>query len=313
MIRTALSLILVAGLLPVACSRGPARPPDAFHSPSITLSTNRVTVGDPVDIEWTVRVASNETVEADRALSAALYRISSGSQYEPLDGGDRLYRGRYRVALFDTGAQSVFASNAVLKIIGNDGADTVPLPPQVIEVMSVIDEGSSLRDVKSAARWPSTWPQRLAIGLAVLLALALALWGLSRYLSKPRTIRRQPPPVPPHVVAYRALKQLLDREYIQRGEVKPFYSELSDIVRRYLEDRFGLRAPELTTEEFIRAAADSPALNADQKTLVSDFLEQADLVKFARHVPGTDDMTTAADSARSLVDQTVPKEGGPDA
>lgn len=83
---------------------------------------------------------------------------------------------------------------------------------------------------------------------------------------------------------------------------------MSGIVRHYLEDRFGLRAPERTTEEFIRDALASRALSAAHRELVAGFLEQSDLVKFARHAPGQADMRNALDSAERLVRETMPAE-----
>jgi len=115
-----------------------------------------------------------------------------------------------------------------------------------------------------------------------------------------------PPPVPPHERALHALAGLLSKHWIEQANVEPFYVELSDIVRRYIEDRFQLRAPEQTTEEFIRATANSALLSHDHRKLTSSFLEQCDLVKFARHRPGADDMRAAYSAGERLVRETTP-------
>ena len=72
--------------------------------------------------------------------------------------------------------------------------------------------------------------------------------------------------------------------------------ELSAIARRYLEARFQLHAPEQTTEEFLRDAASAGKLSPAHQQLVTDFLEQSDLVKFARYQPGQPDMRAAYDA-----------------
>ena len=58
-------------------------------------------------------------------------------------------------------------------------------------------------------------------------------------------------------------------------------SRFLSIIRRYLEDRFELRAPELTTEEFLTVAGTPVLLSHEHQKLLRDFLRQADLVKFA--------------------------------
>ena len=77
----------------------------------------------------------------------------------------------------------------------------------------------------------------------------------------------------------------------------PWYVELSDIVRRYVEERFSLRAPELTTEEFLLEAGRSSELSSNHRSLLSDFLERCDRVKFARYSPGADESREALEVA----------------
>ena len=57
--------------------------------------------------------------------------------------------------------------------------------------------------------------------------------------------------IPAHEQAYRELERLLARELIEKGQVKEFYAGVSGVLRRYIENRFGLKAPERTTEEFL--------------------------------------------------------------
>src|ERR1035438_8212912 len=101
-----------------------------------------------------------------------------------------------------------------------------------------------IRDIKGLVPLPHNWWWLwLLLGLAAILALAYWLWK-----------RRQPtdatnalPPPTPYELAIRALQQLRE----ENPPVEEFYTRLSDIVRRYLEGRFYLRAPERTTEEFL--------------------------------------------------------------
>jgi hypothetical protein len=83
-----------------------------------------------------------------------------------------------------------------------------------------------------------------------------------------------------------------------------WYVELSDIVRRYIEDRFGIRAPELTTEEFLREARRLSELGEPHRALLSAFLEGCDRVKFAGHEPAADESSAALALARRLIEET---------
>ena len=92
------------------------------------------------------------------------------------------------------------------------------------------------------------------------------------------------------------------------GYLKLFYLRLSDIVRHYIEDRFGLRAPEQTTDEFLAALADAPQIRGDHQQLLRRFLRQADMVKFAKFMPGADETGGAVEAARRFIEQTIPED-----
>ncbi len=100
------------------------------------------------------------------------------------------------------------------------------------------------------------------------------------------------------------MEHLLTRPRGGREQIDAFFVELSAIVRWYLENRFDLRAPELTTEEFLTAMSSSPDLADTHQPLLRDFLRRADLVKFANFVPDDSDIDDSVDSARRFLDDT---------
>ena len=83
-----------------------------------------------------------------------------------------------------------------------------------------------------------------------------------------------------------------------------FYVQLSLIVRRYLENRFSLRSPELTTEEFLNEMGRSPDLARSHQQLLRDFLVQADLVKFAGHRPEAEVVAESIAAAERFLEDT---------
>ena len=84
--------------------------------------------------------------------------------------------------------------------------------------------------------------------------------------------------------------------------------KISGIIRHYLENRFALKAPEMTTEEFLFYVRDYGSLISEHKALLKEFLVACDMVKFAKHTPTVDAMMAIFDSAKKLVDETKAAE-----
>jgi hypothetical protein len=179
--------------------------------------------------------------------------------------------------------------------------------PLTITVTTVLSDEADVTTPKDIAA-PVTLARRglpawVWAALSVLVALAClgGIWWWYR-----RRHRRTPPlPQPAHVLALQALECLRREDLIVQQRVEEYYIRLSDILRRYVEWRFGLRAPEQTTEEFLVAVLATGGLIATHRSLLSTFLQHCDLVKFARHQPSPGDMQQAWESARGFVEQTA--------
>ncbi len=113
------------------------------------------------------------------------------------------------------------------------------------------------------------------IGLAAA-ALALLAWAVAATRRRIRLAR-----MAPRERALLELRELLARDLPGKGQAKTFYVELTRVVRRYIERRYGIRAPELTTEEFLLEATQHSAFVGETLLRLRDFLDAADLVKFA--------------------------------
>jgi hypothetical protein len=181
--------------------------------------------------------------------------------------------------------------------------NTEPLTITVTTVLPDEADVTTPKDIAApvalARRGLSAW---VWIALSVLVALA-CLAGIWWYYRRQR--RQAPlPPQPAHVLALQALERLRREELIAQQRVEEYYVRLSDILRRYVEWRFGLRAPEQTTEEFLGAVLATGGLIATHRSLLSTFLQHCDLVKFARHQPSPGDMQQVWESAKGFVEQT---------
>ena len=156
---------------------------------------------------------------------------------------------------------------------------------------------------------PVDLPAKPIPTLYVLLGLAVVGFAAGGVLLLYRRKRaanghQKAPTLPPHELAYRQLQEILDEKLIERGESKLFFSKISDVLRGYIENRFGLQAPRRTTEEFLADISRNALFPAEHKGLLMAFLRDCDLVKFAEHTPSHEEITRAVDSCRAFIDAT---------
>ena len=305
--RWSILILPATALLLVGCRVQQAEPAGVRYTiPGLEarVSTNRVHVGDAVKLELQVRHADGATVDWP-SLGDGKRIVVGDQQTTRLDSTTSV--ARWTLMSYELGAHTVWSGTVT--VVESDGARAArDLPLVQLNVESILPAaGEQLRTDERLARWPRAPLTRalLVIGLIGLLALTVGLlmrWWLARRV---RPESRAPEP-PAHEKALRALADLEQRTDFTQADPEAFFVELSAIVRRYLEDRFELRAPEQTTEEFIRSAAGSRQLQLEHQQLVAGFLEESDLVKFARHRPGAERMRQALAAAYRLVRETVP-------
>ena len=137
----------------------------------------------------------------------------------------------------------------------------------------------------------------VTLGVFCLASLVLGLWLGIRYVARRVKEHR----MSPIERAWVELDRLLKKGLPGRGRYKDFYVELTMVVRRYVQRRYGIRAPHLTTEEFFAELAKSNNQTIKQSNNLRRFLESADMVKFAG-VEATPEMADeATESARGYL------------
>ncbi len=161
---------------------------------------------------------------------------------------------------------------------------------------------NDIRDIKPPLEISNGWEWLWwTLGALVVTTLLLLAW---RYFLKRVTHVSIAPPIPAHVRA----KQKLSEALALISQPKPFVIAVSDTARTYLEERFNFRAPERTTEEFLRELGGTDLLAPEQKESLGKFLESCDLVKFAKYEPRENELRELHGAAVKLVEETEPRE-----
>ncbi|MBF0511339.1 MAG: hypothetical protein HQL13_03325 [Candidatus Omnitrophica bacterium] len=163
---------------------------------------------------------------------------------------------------------------------------------------------NDIRDVKPPVNIPDYW-WLLGVMLG-LLALAAGGYFLLRHLKKGRGAKVLPvlPELSAWEKAYQQLAALQNEKLLDKGLFKEFFTRVADIARHYMENRFNIRAPHMSTEEFLYYLGKSGHLNETQNSALKDFLNSCDMVKFAKYAPTTMEALKNFDLAKKLVDDT---------
>ena len=284
-------------------------------SARVTLTPEAPLIGDPVEllIEVTARsgveLLMPEFGEAlDRFMILDFVPVPDRVDAD----GHTVASQRYTLQPPTSGPQSIppilveFVDRRPGQKVAPDGEDAYELLTERIdfEVQSVVPVGETpdllpllgrLDPIPepSAPRWP--WA-----AVVVVLAMAAAPFMVRAWLRWRRLARRRSA----YDIARAQLERLLDRKPEGETGIDAFFVELSGIIRRYIENRFELRAPEYTTEEFLQVVGDSPDVSEDHQRLLREFLRQADLVKFAHVMPSRSDVDHSVAHARRFLDET---------
>jgi uncharacterized protein (UPF0335 family) len=118
--------------------------------------------------------------------------------------------------------------------------------------------------------------------------------------------------LPAHVVALQKLEQIRTEKIWQQGQIKQFYTDITDVIREYLEKGYDINAMELTTDEIVALVKKNKDLD-EIRVVLKEMLELSDLVKFAKFVPLENENERVVLNAFMIVEKTTKEEAPADA
>jgi hypothetical protein len=307
-----------------SCGRPASSPPpgvsaSAERGPIRLLATaapSPVWVGDPITLELLVETPADYLVQfaPDPNFSPLDLRGQEEPQSFLTSAGTRRWRMKYTLESLVAGSLAITPPAVRYARSPGDPGQPPDFEHELaagalaIEVRSALTTQDSVerpRDITGTLAVP---PRPLSLLEVAALAGGAALAGagaVALYLALRRRRARPPPPLPPEVLALRELDQLNVEQWWAAGRVKEYYYRLTEIVRVYIERKFGLAAPEMTTEEFLKTLSRRQTAVPYDRQRLAEFLKACDLVKYAAATPSREDAAAALAAARAFVNATA--------
>lgn len=279
--------------------------------PMATIDTSRIVIGQQFHLDLSIEVNVQNSIVfpviGDTIISQieVIHRSAVDTSFNPNDITQKTLHQRLTLTSFDSG---FFAIPPFRFIVNSDTLETGPI---LIEVHTIQVDSSQLADIKAPLEVEYTFIDWLkdnwhwvAGGLALIGTIVLLFYYFSKRKTKPVMIFEKPRPVlPAHVIALQKLDHLKEKKLWQNDKVKQFHTEISEIIREYLENRFHISALEQTTFEILQALR-SVQIDTNERERLQKLLFLSDLVKFAKEWPLATENEMCLNDAYGFVERT---------
>lgn len=282
------------------------------------LGDREIRLGEQTTIELELRFNASEKAIMMPALRDTISKFIEvihvsqiDTSFDEEDITTKIFNQQITITSWDSGF------HAIPPFEFKVGKDTVRTEALLLNVTTVpLDPKADIKDIKNIMEVPfSLWDWILAnklwIGLSIFLIILIiiSIYLYKRFKSKP-TKEEQAfvPKEAADVVAIKKLENLKQEKLWQSGKIKAYYVELSFIIREYISNRYQFHALEHTTEEIMSLANRNTDFPEDLKKKLHQTLMLADMAKFARQEPLSDENETALKNAFYFVNETAVKE-----
>lgn len=275
-----------------------------------SVDKSTITIGDRVS--YTLEIVHDPAIELlplNLGANLGAFEVKDYKTYPEKRNkqGQIVNKSEYIITTFTTGEYTI--PPLEIAYLTPDSVEHMtrsePLTITVESVVATAEDTTDIRGLKPQASVPTNYLPYLIIAL-VLVALGGGMWYWRYRKLHPRPKEEEAePPIPPWEEALSALTELESSDLAERGEVKLYYLRLSEIVKHYLERRFRIPVVDMTTYE-IKQNMRRAHLESWLYERGRDFLESADLVKFAKYVPTGEEIENDFASARYIVEETIP-------
>ena len=265
------------------------------------------------------------------SIVAGLEVLSMGNPDTTIVDNVRTINVKYLVTSFDStlyyipsmpisdGVDTIYSNSFGLKVTAPELKDSTVAYLERMkagETDSIDFNELQLNDIKSIQKAPFSWKDFLSLlWIPLIILILLAIIGAIIYLiikkNKKGYFFTPPPLLAPHVRAMKSLDKIKKEKIWQQERYKEFYTQLTDALRRYINERYGINSLEMTSGEIlsiIRTKAEEDSVYNNLKQVLS----VADLVKFAKYKPFIDENDLSLMNSYFFVNQTKEDDPLPD-
>jgi hypothetical protein len=288
------------------------------------IDTNLMLIGDQINI--TLELNKTKGLNVDFPLlkdtlmeNIEIYEISPIDTLYNKDGKLSLQQN-YTITSFDTGMYIIPPFDFI--IIHDTIFDTLKSNPLFLQVftMQIDTTKQAIADIKAPIETPWTvneffqvlgkfikeYKWYIIIGILSVLVAVTALMIFLKRKKKKKDVILKKPLEPAHIIALRDLDALKSKKLWQNDKVKKYHSELTGIIRTYIENRFDIMALEQTSLEIIQSFERSNLIDEQSANALQQLLSIADFVKFAKALPLPDENDRCIKNAYQFVNNTIP-------
>ena len=261
----------------------------------VRFDSTQMLIGDHQNLTYLVRSQIPLSVkfpQLDKEIGG-MEIISGPVTDSTYDGDYYTYKNVYKVTTFDTGVYAIPPQSILLSQEGFDNALTTDSIMIYVYTL-IVDKEKGMVDIEGPLDNPVTFREALPYILYSLLGLviiAAIVFLIIRLINGKPIIGNvaSKPVIPPYITAMNGMNSIDERKLWQAGNEKVFYTELTNVLREYLDGELGLQCMESTSAEIITYL--QHAEHVDEKVLrfIDDMLSAADLVKFAKMMPLQDE------------------------
>lgn len=290
---------------------------------NVSLSAQSISVLASVDssdyligdyINYTLEVRADKNTEVTTPfIKDSLKQVEIIKELPPVVNEDQNIKSTtygYIISYYDSASVTIPSIAVRFKSQGSEEEKLALSNPVTFTVHTVaVEPQADIKDVKEPLTIPLDWKFILIIALIVLFVVAVAYYLYRRYKKKKAEmpVKKKIIKIPAHVRALTALSNLENEKLWQKGAVKEYHSKITGIIRGYFEERFNLPALELTSSEQIEQLKKAPDAE-NILSITNEFLNNADLVKFAKFQPMPSVNEAMMNQAKEIVNKTILKE-----
>ena len=271
----------------------------------MVVDTTNIRIGE--QIEYKISVDKQENVVFPKLVLDSLKKVEVVEEFK-IDTTETKYIKKYLLTSFDSGRYVIPQQNILInkkKFL----TDSLLIDVATVKVDTL---KQNLYEIKGIKNQPIVFDDFKSYIWIVLAIIALILLYYYFIFRKKKEKIAEENRIPPYELAMQRLGELDGKQLWQQDKIKLYYIELTDIIRTYLERELNIPALESTTDELMETIRDFnkiKTLDLKKETVINlqKLLKEADLVKFAKHKPLSDEITNHRTDTESIINELKPK------